>query len=60
VNADLTPGTARCYLDAIRPFLESRQRDEALDLAGLTAAHVTGFVVAACPGRTQGTAKPRR
>jgi hypothetical protein len=44
VNADLTPGTARCYLDAIRPFLESRLRDEALDLAGLTAAHVTGFV----------------
>lgn len=53
----LTPGTARCYLDAIRPFVTSRQRGEELDLAGLTAADVTGFVLAACPGRAQGTAK---
>jgi integrase len=53
----LTPGTARCYLDAIRPFVAGRLRGEQLDLAGLTAADVTGFVVAACPGRAQGTAK---
>lgn len=53
----LTPGTARCYLDAIRPFVTSRQRGEQLDLVGLTAADVTGFVLAACPGRAQGTAK---
>jgi integrase/recombinase XerD len=53
----LTPGTARCYLDAIRPFVTSRLRGGELDLAGLTAADVTGFVLAACPGRAQGTAK---
>jgi site-specific recombinase XerD len=53
----LTPGTARCYLDAIRPFVSSRLRGEELDLAGLTAGDVTAFVVAACPGRPQGTAK---
>jgi site-specific recombinase XerD len=53
----LTPGTARGYLDAIRPFVISRLRGEQLDLAGLTVADVTGFVVAACPGRPQGTAK---
>ena len=53
----LTSGTAHCYLDAIRPFVTSRLRGEELDLAGLTAADVTAFVVAACPGRPQGTAK---
>jgi len=46
----LTPGTARCYLDAIRPFVSSRLRGEQLDLAGLTSADVTGFVRACCPG----------
>jgi integrase len=35
----------------------SRLRGEELDVAGLTAADVTAFVVAACPGRPQGTAK---
>lgn len=53
----LTPGTARCYLDAIRPFVTSRLRAGELDLAGLTAADVTGFVLSVCPGRAQGTAK---
>lgn len=53
----LTSGTAHCYLDAIRPFVTSRLRGEELDVAGLTAADVTAFVVAACPGRPQGTAK---
>lgn len=53
----LTAGTARCYLDAIRPFVTSRLRGDQLDLTGLTAADVTGFVLAACPGRAPGTAK---
>ena len=35
----------------------SRLRGDGLDLAGLTAAEVTGFVLAACPGRAIGTAK---
>jgi len=53
----LTPGTARCYRDAIKPFLLTRVVGEQLDLAGLAAADVTGYVLAACPGRPQGTAK---
>lgn len=53
----LTPGTARCYLDAIRPFVSSRLSGDQLDLAGLTSADVTGFVLATCPGHAQGTAK---
>ena len=53
----LTAGTARCYLDAIRPFVTSRLRGDHVDLAGLTGADVTGFVLAACPGRAPGTAK---
>jgi hypothetical protein len=53
----LTTGTARCYLDAVRPFVASRLRGDELDLAGLTAAEVSGFVLATCPGRATGTAK---
>ena len=53
----LTADTARCYLDAIRPFVTSRLRAGELDLAGLTAADVTGFVLSACPGRAVGSAK---
>ena len=53
----LTAGTARCYLDAIRPFVASRLRGDQLELAGLTAAEVSGFVLATCPGRATGTAK---
>ena len=53
----LTSSTARCYLDAIRPFLVSRLRGEELDLVGLTVGDVTGYIVASCPGRPQGAAK---
>jgi integrase/recombinase XerD len=53
----LTTGTARCYLDAIRPFVTSRLRGDELDLARLTAGDVSGFVLDACPGRAVGTAK---
>ena len=58
VERGLTAGTARGYLDAVRPFLEGR-----LDAAGglalreLTAADVLAFVLAACPGRRHGSAK---
>ena len=44
-------------MDCVRPFVASRSRGDALDLAGLTAADVTGFVLAACPGRAVGSAK---
>jgi integrase/recombinase XerD len=50
--------TARGYLDAVRPFLAGRAGQEGgLELAGLTAADVTAFVLAACPGRAVGPAK---
>lgn len=53
----LTKGTVRGYVDAVRPFVTSRLRDGELDLAGLAAADVTRFVLAACPGRATGSAK---
>src|SRR5215213_7517170 len=39
--------TARGYADAVRPFLAGRAGTGSLDLAGLNAGHVTGFVLAA-------------
>ena len=53
----LTHGTARGYVDCVRPFVATRVRGDVLDLAGMTAADVTGFVLAACPGRAVGSAK---
>jgi integrase/recombinase XerD len=53
----LTSGTARGYIDAVRPFLVGRLRDGQLDLGGLSAGDVTRFVVASCPGRAPGPAK---
>lgn len=53
----LTLGTARGYVDFVRPFVVTRLRGDVLDLAGISAADVTGFVLAACPGRAVGSAK---
>lgn len=53
----LTAGTVRGYVDLVRPFVATRLRGEVLDLAGITAADVTGFVLSACPGRAVGSAK---
>jgi site-specific recombinase XerD len=53
----LTAGTVRGYVDCVRPFVVTRARGEVLDLAGVTAADVTGFVLATCPGRGVGSAK---
>ncbi len=53
----LTAGTSRGYVDFVRPFVVTRLRGAVLDLAGLTAADVTGFVLGACPGRAVGSAK---
>lgn len=53
----LTAGTARGYVDAVRPFVVSQFRAGRLDLSGLDAADVTGFVLATCPGRAVGSAK---
>jgi site-specific recombinase XerD len=53
----LTPGTVRGYVDCVRPFVATRLRGEMLELAGINAGDVTGFVLAACPGRAVGSAK---
>jgi integrase/recombinase XerD len=53
----LTSGTARGYVDFVRPFAATRLHGEVLDFASLTAADVTGFVLGACPGRAVGSAK---
>ena len=57
VERGLTPGRSRGYVDCVRPFVATRPRGDVLDLAGMTAADVTGFVLAACPGRATGSAK---
>jgi site-specific recombinase XerD len=53
----LTARTARGYVDFVRPFVATRLRGDVLDLVGITAAEVTGFVLSACPGRAVGSAK---
>jgi site-specific recombinase XerD len=53
----LTVGTARGYVDFVRPFVATRLRGDVLDLTGIRAADVTGFVLSACPGRAVGSAK---
>lgn len=53
----LTARTVRGYVDCVRPFVVSRQRGDVLDLAEISAAEVTAFVLAACPGRAVGSAK---
>jgi site-specific recombinase XerD len=57
VERGLTAGTVRGYVDFVRPFVATRLRGDVLDLAGMRAADVTGFVLAACPGRAVGSAK---
>jgi integrase/recombinase XerD len=53
----LAATTARGYIDAVKLFVAGRVIDGDDDLAGLTAAEVTGFVVATCPGQTRGSAR---
>ena len=53
----LTAGTARGYVDCVRPFVAARVRGDVVDLASISAGEVTGFVLAVCPGRAVGSAK---
>jgi site-specific recombinase XerD len=57
VERGLRAGTVRGYVEGVRPFVAGRLRGEVLDLAGVRAGDVTGFVLAACPGRAVGSAK---
>lgn len=50
-------GTAAGYACFVRPFLAGRLAPGGPGLEGLTAADVTGFVVASCPGKPKGSAK---
>jgi len=52
----LTPDTVIGYVHAVRPFLVGLDGGE-LDLRGLTAGQVTGFVVTRCPSQSRGAAK---
>lgn len=51
--------TARGYVDMVRAFVCSREdaADGELDLRGLTASDVLGFVLAECPRRGRSSAK---
>jgi site-specific recombinase XerD len=49
--------TARGYADMVRPFLAGREEAGGVALAGVTAAEVTAFVLATCPGMPKGAAK---
>lgn len=53
----LTPATVHGYVRVVRPFVQGRCRGDRLDLAALTAADVTGYVLASCPGRAGDSAK---
>jgi len=53
----LAAGTVASYLHVARLFVATRSAEGALALERLTAAEVTGFVLAACTARTVGSAK---
>lgn len=57
VERGLTAGTVRGYVDSMRPFLVTRVRGEMIDVAGISAADITGFISGACPARAAGSAK---
>ena len=53
----LTAGTVRGYVDLVRPFVAGRVETDGLGLGCLTAADVSGYLLAACPGRSRTSAK---
>jgi site-specific recombinase XerC len=58
VERGLVAGTARGYIDCVRPFVSSRAgEDGELDLAGLTPRDVLGFVLAESERRPRRGAK---
>ena len=57
VERGLGQGTICGYVHAVRPFVAGRSREGMVDLSGLSAAEVSEFIVAACPGRPRGVAK---
>ncbi len=53
----LATGTVRGYVDIVRPFLAGRVAADGSGLELLAARDVTAYVLAECPGRSQGSAK---
>ena len=53
----LAVSTAEGYVHYVRPFVATRARGDGIELAGLTPADVSDFIVANCPGRARGSAK---
>jgi site-specific recombinase XerD len=52
IERGVTAGTARGYVDCVRPFVSSRAREDGeLGLVGLTPQDVLGFVLADCRRR---------
>jgi integrase/recombinase XerD len=58
IERGLTADTIEGYVLAVRPFLAGRVTgSEELELSGVVAADVIGFVVARCPTQSHGAAK---
>src|SRR5664279_2446623 len=53
----LSESTAAYYVYFVRPFLTGIAGRDGIDLAGLTAGEITGFVLGAAPLRAKGSAK---
>lgn len=53
----LAAGTVRGYVDIVRPFLVGHVRADGSGLERLTAGDVSAYLVSACPGRSQTSAK---
>jgi integrase/recombinase XerD len=57
MERSLIATTAERYIDRLRPFLDSRNSADALELGNLRPADIISFVVARCPRQNSGTAK---
>jgi len=57
VERGLVAGTARGYVDLVRPFVVSRCDGRVLDFAGLTPSEVLSFVLSECERRPRRRAK---
>ena len=57
MERSLIATTVERYIDRLRPFLDSRNSADALELGNLRPADIISFVVARCPRQNSGTAK---
>jgi site-specific recombinase XerD len=57
MERSLVATTVERYIDRLRPFLDSRNSADALELGNLRPADIISFVVARCPRENSSTAK---